>query len=338
MYEYGLPVLYALLVWWLTTGILLYLHRLPERTYRWSMLGMTAAAGGALYGQVVISGQSDVLDAYLAFTCGVVLWGWLEIAYFTGFLVGPHAEPCPEACNEWRRFALAVRTSLFHEIGILVTAAILVALAWESPNQVGTWSFVVLWLMRWSAKLNLFLGVPNLNEHWLPEHMRYLSTYMVRRPLNLLFPISVTAATLVLGMLILLASDAGTSSFLRVGLMLASSLLALGILEHWFLVLPMSEEALWRWALRSSRVEGIGTEGLGSECGGQTGETLGEAGTAGPPLLSDSSPQGWSVTCAAKGRPLAPHGPTAGVQTSSGPCGEGVTLRLSLLRRVSCKS
>jgi putative photosynthetic complex assembly protein 2 len=252
MYEYGLPVLYALLVWWLTTGVLLYLHRLPPRTYRWSMLGMTAVAGAALYGHFLVSSQNEVGSAYIAFTCGVILWGWLEMGYFTGLLVGPHSEPCPEGCGGWRRFVLAVRTSLFHEIGIIAMAGILLAAVWNAPNQVGFWSFTVLWLMRWSAKLNLFLGVPNLNEHWLPEHMQFLSTYMVKRPMNLLFPLSVTAATLVLGSLVLLGSADGVAEFDRVGLMLVSSLLALGILEHWFLVLPMSEEALWRWAVRSS--------------------------------------------------------------------------------------
>ncbi|HPB76400.1 MAG TPA: DUF3623 family protein, partial [Chromatiaceae bacterium] len=38
----------------------------------------------------------------------------------------------------------------------------------------------------------------------------------------------------------------------RVGLMLVATLLALGILEHWFLVLPFSEEVIWRWALRGN--------------------------------------------------------------------------------------
>ena len=252
MLEYGLPVLYALLFWWLTTGVLLYLHRLPASTYRWSLLGMTVVAAAALYGHFVTSAATDVLSAYLAFLCGVVLWGWLEIGYFTGLIAGPHSERCPEACSAWRRFGLAVRTSLFHELGILVTAAVLLAIAWDQPNQVGVWSFVVLWLMRWSAKLNLFLGVPNLNEHWLPEHMQFLSSYMVKRPMNLLFPVSVSAATVVLGLLVQVASEDATSDFDRAGFMLVSSLLALGILEHWFLVLPPSEEVLWRWALRRS--------------------------------------------------------------------------------------
>jgi putative photosynthetic complex assembly protein 2 len=107
--------------------------------------------------------------------------------------------------------------------------------------------------MRWSAKLNLFLGVPNLNEHWLPEHMRFLSTYMAKRPMNLLFPVSVTTATLMLAMLIEEATAPGSGEAHRAGVMLVASLVALGILEHWFLVLPMSEEVLWRWALRLRR-------------------------------------------------------------------------------------
>jgi hypothetical protein len=127
---------------------------------------------------------------------------------------------------------------------------VLVATAWGEPNQVGAWSFIVLWLMRWSAKLNLFLGVPNLNEHWLPEHMQFLSTYMVRRPMNLLFPVSVTAATVVLGLLVQVASAESTGDFDRAAFMLVATLLALGILEHWFLVLPPSEDLLWGWALR----------------------------------------------------------------------------------------
>jgi putative photosynthetic complex assembly protein 2 len=265
MGDFALPVLYALFLWWITTGLLLYLHRLPARTYRWSMLGMSLLAVVALYGHLISSAETDLFSAYLAFTCGVILWGWLEIGYFTGILVGPRSEPCPDSAGGWRRFLLAIRTGLFHEVGILVTVVLLAVLAWGAPNQVGTWAFVVLWLMRWSAKLNLFLGVPNLNEHWLPEHMRFLSTYMVRRSMNPLFPVSVTAASVILGLLVQLASAADPGSLQRVGLMLVASLLALGILEHWFLVLPTSEETLWRWALRPAEEGNAGRKAVGGE-------------------------------------------------------------------------
>ena len=45
MLEYGLPVLYALFVWWFSTGVIIYLDGLPVRTFRWSMLGATATLG-----------------------------------------------------------------------------------------------------------------------------------------------------------------------------------------------------------------------------------------------------------------------------------------------------
>jgi len=38
--------------------------------------------------------------------------------------------------------------------------------------------------------------------------------------------------------------------FQSVGLTLVAALLALAVLEHWFLVLPVPDEALWSWAFR----------------------------------------------------------------------------------------
>ncbi len=35
----------------------------------------------------------------------------------------------------------------------------------------------------------------------------------------------------------------------QVALTLVATLLALAIIEHWFLVLPIEDAALWRWAL-----------------------------------------------------------------------------------------
>jgi putative photosynthetic complex assembly protein 2 len=59
-----------------------------------------------------------------------------------------------------------VRAILWHELGILAVGLVIVAITWNAPNQVGTGTFVVLWVMRTSAKLNLFLGVRNLSEEF----------------------------------------------------------------------------------------------------------------------------------------------------------------------------
>ncbi|AGA91707.1 putative photosynthetic complex assembly protein 2 [Thioflavicoccus mobilis 8321] len=269
---YGLPILYALLVWWLSTGVVLYLNRLPRRTYRWSLLGASVLLVFALSELLGHSQSSEVRNAYLAFTYAVLIWGWLEMSYFMGLITGPHKHPCPVGSSNWQRFVLAVQVSLYHELVVVALAGLIVWLAWGQPNQVGTWTFLVLWWMRWSAKLNLFFGVPNLNEDWLPEHLRLLVSFIKKKPINLLFPLSVTVATVVVALLMERALSPGVSTFTAVSLTLIATLLALGILEHWFLVLPLPDSALWKWALRpddSEPGEALDDEDEGGDSGEQ---------------------------------------------------------------------
>lgn len=250
MLAYAAPALFALFVWWLGTGVVLFLDNLPRRTYRWSLLAAGVVLLAALWGLIATRASTDPAGAYAAFACGVLIWGALEMSYFMGLVSGPRKSPCPEGCRGWRRFALALATSLYHEISIVLTGALLLALTWGEPNTVGFWAFVVLWLMRWSAKLNVFLGVPNLNIEWLPEHLRFLQSYMGQRSMNHLFPLSVTVATVVVVLLLGEAAAAGASAFDTVALTLIATLLALAVLEHWFLVLPLPDEALWAWAFK----------------------------------------------------------------------------------------
>jgi putative photosynthetic complex assembly protein 2 len=250
MLSFAAPALYALFVWWLGTGIVLYLDSLPERTFRWSLVGATAALAGALFGVVSSAAGTEVTDAYVAFTCGVMVWGALEMTYFMGLVSGPRKKPCPPGCVGWRRFGLAIGTSLYHEFTVVATAFVIGLLTWDEPNQLAFWTFVVLWIMRWSAKLNVFLGVPNLNGDWLPEHLRYLHSYMGQRHMNHLFPVSVSAATVVVVLLYAEALAIAADPFAGAAMMLLATLLALAVLEHWFLVLPLPDEALWAWAFK----------------------------------------------------------------------------------------
>ncbi|EXJ15545.1 putative photosynthetic complex assembly protein PuhE [Imhoffiella purpurea] len=261
MSDFGFPVIYALGLWWFSTGLVLYLDNLPGRTFRWTLLGGSFVLAVAIFGFVVSSASTSVVSRYISFTSGVVIWGVLEMSYFTGFLTGPRKTACPLGCSDLKRFGLAILTSLYHELVIMGTVLFLVLVSWEEPNQVGTWTFVVLWLMRWSAKLNLFLGVPNLNEDWLPEHLRYLKTYMSKRFMNLLFPVSVTLSTVMVVLIVLRAQEPELAGAAAQGLILVATLLALAILEHWLLVLPLPDEALWAWAL--PRRETPGSDGSG---------------------------------------------------------------------------
>ncbi len=244
---------YTLFLWWFSTGAILWLDGLPRGTFRWSMLGASAMAAAGLWGLTASADDTTVLGAYCAFTCGLLVWAWVETSFLTGFLTGPSREPCPAGCVGWPRFLRAAQAILHHELAILAAGAAVLALTWDAPNQVGLWTYAALLVMRLSAKLNLFLGVRNLNEQFLPDHLRYLGSFFARRSMNLLFPVSVTLGTLGCAWLFQAAAAPGAAAFDRVGLTLIGVLLALAVLEHWFMVLPVPAERLWEWGLASRR-------------------------------------------------------------------------------------
>ena len=101
--------------------------------------------------------------------------------------------------------------------------------------------------MHPSAKLNVYFGVPNLSEELLPEHLRYLVSFMARRPMNLFFPVSVSVSTICHGAARAKRHchrnpvrdhriyDTGHPD-------------GLAVAEHWFLVAPLNANALCGWA------------------------------------------------------------------------------------------
>ncbi len=250
---YVLPVLYALFLWWFSTGLILWLNRLPRRTYRWSLAAATAVAAAACVGVVQIGDEATVGSAYLGFTFGLVIWGWHEMTFLMGYITGPRVVPQTPVARVIRRFFEALATIAYHELAIAVTAGLLVIATWDAANQFATWTFLALWGLRLSAKLNVFLGVPNFTDDFLPTHLGYLRTYFPVRVMNPLFPVSVTAATGAAALLLARAWHGDTTAFAIAGLTSLATLIALAVLEHWFLVLPIRDSALWQWAFDSSR-------------------------------------------------------------------------------------
>jgi putative photosynthetic complex assembly protein 2 len=248
---YAAPVAFALFLWWFSTGIILYLDGLPRRTFRWSMLGATILLAGALVTLRLGNADVSVRGAYIAFAAGLLAWGWQEISFYMGAVTGLRTERCPEGCAGWRHFGHAIRVSLFHEVSILLTAALVFALVWPGANHIGLWTYVVLWWMHQSAKINVFLGVRNLNEEFLPEHMAFLRSFLTQKPMNLLFPVSVSISTVIAVLLFQRAFAAEAGTFALTGYLFLGALMTLAILEHWFLVVPLPTTALWSWSLKS---------------------------------------------------------------------------------------
>jgi putative photosynthetic complex assembly protein 2 len=145
--------------------------------------------------------------------------------------------------------------SLYHEIAVLVLAALVIGLTHGAANQFGTWTFIVLWWMHQSARLNVFLGVSNLNAEFLPDHLAHIRGFMRHAPMNLLFPFSVTASTICAVFMTQQTIAAGGDSFNTTGYALLTTMMVLAILEHWFLVLPISAtkvwNGLWQWSISS---------------------------------------------------------------------------------------
>ena len=256
---------FAIFIWWFSTGLVLLLNRLSRTGVRASQTASTLLLVGALYGLRHTAGQTDLASAYCAFTCALLAWGWNELSFLTGWITGPRKTAISAKLTGWPRFVESVRAILWHEIGILLVGGLIVALTWQQPNQVGTGTFLVLWLLRTSAKLNLFWGVRNLSEQFLPTHLAYLESFFRRRAMNAFWPVSVAAACTALAWLIARALDPATTAPQAVGLTLVSTLLAMAIVEHLMLVLPLDTTALWRWALRADKNGQAFTAGLRSQ-------------------------------------------------------------------------
>ena len=255
MSVYLLPIVFTLFAWWFSTGVILYLNGLPRHTHPWTMLSATVLLGVALLGLAATRDDTRVSGAYIAFTCTLLVWAWQEVAFLLGYVTGPRRTPCPDGSTGWHRAALALQTLLHHELALIVLGAAVITLTWGGANPTGLATFVIFWVMRQSAKLNVFLGVRNLSEDFLPAHLKYLQTYFRRAPMNALFPISVLASSWFAVLLWQAAHAQGVSAFEATALSLAGTLLSLAILEHWFMVLPLPSQALWHWGLRSRATE-----------------------------------------------------------------------------------
>jgi putative photosynthetic complex assembly protein 2 len=254
--DYVLPVSFAVAIWWLSTVVLIYRTGMPRASYPATLGAATIVALAGIW--AIVASRSAVTDAamYAGFAGAIAVWGWHEVTYLFGFVSGPRPAACPPSCTGWRRFAFGLRACAYHEFLVVATAGVLTLLTWGHPNRISLWAFVILWLMRWSAKLNIFLGVRNLHSEYWPEHLAYLKSFTRQRAMNPLFPLSMVGAVAGLWLLGSLAQASGEESAVRTGSMLLLSLLALAALEHVFLVLRIPDGVLWSPGLRSRRALG----------------------------------------------------------------------------------
>lgn len=233
----------AAAVWWLGTGVVLYLQQTLSRHSVYSKGSLIFI--GALCIQTLWWTQHLVtgLTTSVSFIAAVVLWGILELSYYLGFITGVHKRPCPKNAIGWKRFRLALGASIWHELTALGIGLCLVAILIKADNPTGLYTYLVLWLMRWSAKLNLFLGVPHFQPDWFPSQMDYLKTYLKQTPVSWFFPVSLALSFLLMTYWIQLSFASSGAAVLTHSL--PAALLALAIIEHGLMALPLTESRLW---------------------------------------------------------------------------------------------
>ena len=234
--------------WWLGTGAILWLVRLPPRLFRRSMSALSVLALLATVSAAWSMRQVSMAAAYVGFVSVIVIWGWHEMAFLSGWITGPRRVAQESGARGWRRFQLAVLALLHHELALLFNMGLLLLLQWGQPNHVALCTFALLWCMRVSAKLNLFFGVPHVGDQYLPAHLVYMGSYFRRAPVTACFylTISVSAGTWI--WLVLQAQR--NPATISTEWVLLASLLGLAIVEHVLMVFALPLQRLWGWAMR----------------------------------------------------------------------------------------
>ncbi|MEM8788156.1 MAG: putative photosynthetic complex assembly protein PuhE [Pseudomonadota bacterium] len=248
--------IYAVFLWWFSTGAILFaVSRAVEG--RNGALGAVIMAVPVLMlgcaGVVMSLDDTGLKGAYVGFTSALLVWGWFEMAFLAGIITGPNSYPTPADAGGWERFVRAWGAVAYSEMALLLTGILIVLLSVGAANQVALWTYAVLLGARIFAKLNLYLGVPNINDEFLPAPVRHLTTHFRRAPINPLFPLSVTALTLIMAFWIGRAGGAAPGSGAETAAVLLAALSALALFEHWMMILPLPDAALWRWLLPSSK-------------------------------------------------------------------------------------
>jgi putative photosynthetic complex assembly protein 2 len=247
-----IAALVALFVWWFSTGAILMTVRRADKegakARLWAVLWNLPflILGGFAFLDTL--GNTTVAGVYIAFLSALALWGWIELAFLTGVITGPVRRPLQDGVPEWERFIRAWGTIAYHEMLLAFTLLAMILASYGHPNQFGMWTFAVLFAARVSAKLNLYLGVRKINLEFIPEHLNHLPSHFRIARMNWLFPISVTGLSFAVACFLERVWFAESQAD-AVGFALLSALTALALLEHWFMVLPLPDEKLWRWML-----------------------------------------------------------------------------------------
>ena len=137
---------FTAMCWWFGTGVILWLDRLPPASFRWSLLGWTMLLILSFKGVYESMREVSVANAYLAFGSVIVMWGWHELAFLTGWITGPRKVALTEGAQGWQRFKESVQVMLHHEVALLLNFGVLWLMQKDQPNHVALCTYALLCL------------------------------------------------------------------------------------------------------------------------------------------------------------------------------------------------
>jgi len=260
MHNPWVAALIALFCWWFSTGILLWRVRHADNSgahhHLFSVLYALPLLFTGIIGIHITADDMSVTGAYGAFLSALAIWAWIELAFLSGVITGPNRTRCPAWTPMAQRFVRAVGTIAWHEIALLIGLGALFLTTRGDENIFGFWTYAVLFFARISAKLNLFFGVPKINTEFITRPLEHLPSHFRHASMNALFPISITALTFA-GSCWLERVVSADIPGREVGFALLAALTLLALLEHWFMVLPLPDQKLWRWMMPDLKVSGL---------------------------------------------------------------------------------
>ncbi len=211
-------------------------------------MGATVVAGFAVCAVIISLNETSAVGAFIAFAAATAIWGWHEMSFLMGIIMGPNRKDCPPNLSGWGRFKAATATLIHHEIALAATSVALYALCWGQANMLAAHVFGLLFVMRLSTKFNIFFGVANFSADIMPPRLAYLKSYFRTASINWFFPFSLVGTGLLTWAFLGAAQAAPAGSGAAVGAIMLFTLVSLALLEHAFLMMPLRDSALWDWA------------------------------------------------------------------------------------------
>ncbi|WP_322510501.1 putative photosynthetic complex assembly protein PuhE [Chloroflexus sp.] len=234
---YLLPLFTVVTLWLGLTFGLIWLNRRGQRVAGWAVFLSVPLLVLAHSELIVTRHDLSAFGAYRAFTAGLFVWAWHELAFYSGLLAGPRRKPCPPDARGVQRFLYALGTHFYHQLAFVFEMGLLIWLLQDASHWLGPLTFGLSWALQQSAKLNVLYGVRALQVELFPAHLAFLASYWRPGPPSAFFRPSVSVCTLLAIMLwFSIGAHLGDPAAIRLALL--ASLLTLGALEHWLLLLP----------------------------------------------------------------------------------------------------